>query len=364
MTTHDGAKSLAALGWDSAYAATFARFAAAGLIPARVTAEHRDRYLLASARDGDVAGVLAGRLRHEAQSRLDLPAVGDWVAVTATSGAGDMASIHGVVPRRSAFVRKVAGDETAAQVVAANVDLALVVAALPTDVNLRRLERYLALAWESGAMPVVLLTKTDLVDDVAMHAAAVQGVAPGVDIVPLSSVTGEGIDAVERLLHPGRTAVLLGSSGAGKSTLVNRLLGAERLRTAEVREDGKGRHATTHRELVRLRGGALLIDTPGMRELQLWDADAGLGAVFADVHALSASCRFRDCRHDAEPGCAVRAAVDDGRLAAERLEHWRQLERELAYLARRQDQLAAAADRARAKSAERLGRARLREKYE
>jgi ribosome biogenesis GTPase / thiamine phosphate phosphatase len=186
---------------------------------------------------------------------------------------------------------------------------------------------------------------------------------PGVDVVALSSMTGAGIDALERLLQPGRTAVLLGPSGAGKSTLVNRLLGAERLRTAEVREDGKGRHTTTHRELVRLPGGALLIDTPGMRELQLWDADTGLGAAFADIYALSDECRFRDCRHETEPGCAVRAAVAEGRLPADRLEHWRQLERELAWLARRQDQLAAAADRARTKSVQRLLRQHLRRKY-
>jgi ribosome biogenesis GTPase / thiamine phosphate phosphatase len=265
-------------------------------------------------------------------------------------------------PRGRPAPRPGRGPAAAAQAVAANVDVALVVATLSRDVSLRGLERYLALAWESGALPVVVLTKTDLAEDVASSVAEAQLVAPGVDVVALSSVTGEGIDALERLLHPRRTAVLLGPSGAGKSTLINRLLGAERLRTAEARADGKGRHTTTHRELVRLRGGALLIDTPGMRELQLWDANAGLGATFADIQELSAGCRFRDCRHETEPACAVRAAVDVGRLAAERLESWRKLERELAWLVRRQDERAAALDKARAKSAERLGRARLREK--
>jgi ribosome biogenesis GTPase len=230
-------------------------------------------------------------------------------------------------------------------------------------VNVRRLERYLALAWESGALPVVVLTKTDLSNDVAGGIAAAQGTAPGVDVIALSSVTGEGVAALDRLLLPARTAVLLGPSGAGKSTLINRLLGTERLRTGEVREDGKGRHTTTQRELVRLSGGALLIDTPGMRELQLWDANAGLGAAFADVYALAAACRFRDCRHETEPGCAVRAAVDAGRLPAERLEHWRRLQRELAYLARRQDALAAATARSQTKSVMRLAREHIRRKY-
>jgi ribosome biogenesis GTPase len=184
-----------------------------------------------------------------------------------------------------------------------------------------------------------------------------------VDVIALSSVTGAGIDALDRLLHPGRTAVLLGPSGVGKSTLVNRLLGANLLHTGDLRADGKGRHTTTHRELVRLPGGALLIDTPGMRELQLWDADAGLGAAFADIAALADECRFGDCRHATEPGCAVRAAVEAGRLPAERLEHWRKLERELAQLARRQDQLAMAADRSRAKSLERWYRQHVRRKY-
>jgi ribosome biogenesis GTPase / thiamine phosphate phosphatase len=361
VTIDNESESLTALGWDATFGSAFAPFSRAGLVPARVVAEHRDRYVIATER-GAAAAVVAGRLRHEATSRVDLPAVGDWVAATNVASSADTASVHAVLPRRSAFVRKVAGEETAAQIVAANVDVALVVTALPGDVNPRRLERYLALAWESGALPVLVLTKTDLAEDVHAHVAAAQSVAPGVDVIALSSVTGDGIDALERLLQTGRTAVLLGSSGAGKSTLVNRLLGAERLRTGDVREDGKGRHTTTHRELVRLHRGALLIDTPGMRELQLWDADSGLGAAFADISVLAAQCRFRDCRHDTEPECAVRAGVESGALPAERLKSWRQLGRELAHLARRQDELAAAAAKSRTKSLERLLRARLREK--
>jgi ribosome biogenesis GTPase len=363
MTIDDGTDALDALGWDATFASAFTPFAVAGLVPGRVVAEHRDRYLVATASGAEQAAVLAGRLRHEARSRLDLPAVGDWVATTSASSSADTASVHAVLPRRTAFIRKAAGDETAAQVLAANVDVALVVAALPGGVNVRRIERYLTLAWESGALPVIVLTKTDLAEDVQTQIAGVRAVAPGVDVTALSSLTGEGVAALQRFLRAGRTAVLLGPSGAGKSTLVNRLLGAERLRTAAVREDGKGRHTTTHRELVRLEGGALLIDTPGMRELQLWDADSGLGAAFADIYALAAHCRFRDCRHDAEPDCAVRAAVESGALPAERLESWRRLERELAWLARRQDELAAAAVKSRDKSMERLMREHLRRKY-
>jgi ribosome biogenesis GTPase / thiamine phosphate phosphatase len=363
VTIDNEAGALTALGWDSTFAEAFAPLAAEGLGAARVAAEHRDRYVILGAKAEETSAVLAGRLRHDARSRLELPAVGDWVAVSRVSSSLDVTSIHAVLPRRTAFVRKVAGDETAAQVVAANVDVALVVTALPDDVNARRLERYLALAWESGALPLVVLTKTDLSDDVAGNIAAAQSVAPGVDVVALSSVTGDGVDALERFLQPGQTAVLLGPSGAGKSTLINRLLGTDLLRTGDLRDDGKGRHTTTHRELVRLRSGALLIDTPGMRELQLWDADMGLGAAFADIHALAAECRFRDCRHETEPGCAVRVAVDAGRLPAERLEHWRQLERELAHLARRQDELAAAADRSRTKSLQRSLREHIKRKY-
>jgi ribosome biogenesis GTPase len=363
VTMENEAAALSALGWDSTFAAAFAPFAAAELAPARVVAEHRDRYVAVGGGGVETSAVLAGRLRHEARSRGELPAVGDWVAVARPPSSGDVTSIHAVLPRRTAFVRKAAGDETVAQVVAANVDVALVVTALPHDVNPRRIERYLALAWESGALPAVVLTKADLADDVGGSIAAAQAVAPGVDVIALSSLTGDGVEALERLLRPGRTAVLLGPSGAGKSTLVNRLLGANRLRTADVREDGRGRHTTTHRELVRLRSGALLIDTPGMRELQLWDADVGIGAAFADIYALAAQCRFSDCRHETEPGCAVLAAVDEGRVPAERLEHWRQLQRELAYLARRQDKLAAAEERARTRALHRLARKWIRDKY-
>lgn len=360
---------LVALGWDAGWAAAFAAVVspmhttrnAEPPVPARVVAEHRDRYLVATA-DGDRSAVLAGRLRHETTSREDLPAVGDWVAVSRLAGGGTV-SLLAVLPRRTAFVRKAAGETTVAQVVAANVDVALVATALPFDLNMRRLERYLTLAWESGAMPVVVLTKADLSDDPRAAIIEAALTAPGVDVVAVSATAGEGVATLDRHLRPARTAVLVGSSGVGKSTLVNRLLGAERLRTAAVDVDGRGRHTTTHRELVRLANGALLIDTPGMRELQLWSTDAGLGSAFADVEACALRCRFGNCTHESEPDCGVLMAIARGELAAERLEHWHRLRREVAHLARKQDELATAEERGRIKRLTRGLRRRLRDKY-
>jgi ribosome biogenesis GTPase / thiamine phosphate phosphatase len=359
---------LASLGWDASWAAAFEAAveatdvrAVGTVVPARVVAEHRERYVLAG-EDGEHSAVLAGRARHEADAREDLPAVGDWVG--AWPGTGDGTGVvRFVVPRRSAFIRKTAGDTTSAQVVAANVDVALITTALAGDVNARRLERYLTLAWESGALPIVVLTKCDLGADVAAAVAEVSSAAPGVEVLAVSAVTGDGIDSLAAHLLPGRTAVLLGSSGVGKSTLVNRLLGGDRQRTATVGDDGRGRHTTTHRELVRLANGSLLIDTPGMRELQLWTADDGLGSAFADVEELAARCRFSDCEHDSEPECAVRDAVRQGALPAERLESLHRLRRELAYLARKQDERATAEARGRIKSLTRGLRSRLRDKY-
>jgi ribosome biogenesis GTPase len=328
----------------------------------RVVAQHRDRYVVRDA-NGDRDAVLGGRLRHQAVSAEDLPAVGDWVVVTGSDGLDSVAQIREVLPRTGAFRRKVAGETTDVQIVAANVDLAIIATALPGDVNLRRIERYLTLAWESGAAPLVMLTKADLVEDVEPALDSVRAVAPGVDVIAVSTHTGAGLEDLRARLRPGITAVLIGSSGVGKSTLINALLGVERLRTAAVREDGAGRHTTTHRELLELPGGAMLIDTPGMRELQLWSADEGFESAFDDVAALAERCRFRDCVHDAEPDCAVVAAVGRGELDPGRLESWRKLRRELAYLERKQDAAAAAAHAGMTKSLTRLARERIKEKY-
>ena len=334
---------------------------------ARVVAEHRDRYLVAL--DGAARpAVLAGRLRRLAERDLELrPAVGDWVEVAEPSpGADGPLVVGGVRPRRSAIRRKSAGDAAVAQVVAANVDVALVLTAVPGDLSARRLERYLTLVWESGALPVVVLTKADLADDLDAALADARRAAPGADVVALSAATGAGVAQLDRWLARGVTAVLLGSSGVGKSTLANRLAGAERLRTGAVRGDGRGRHTTTHRELIELPGGASLVDTPGLREVQLWaeagEDAAGLAAAFADVAALAAGCRFADCAHEAEPGCAVRAAVADGRLDGRRLDAWHALRRELAWLEQRRDARAAAERRAGERSAARALRAVVRRK--
>jgi ribosome biogenesis GTPase len=315
------------LGWDADWAATLEQLEHDNLIPARVAAQHRGAYVLWTG-DGELRARAAGRLFYQHEVGAPVPAVGDWVGVRETT-------ITTILPRRGAFVRKRAGLGSDEQVLAANVDTAFLLAGLDDDFSLRRLERYVTTAWESGAEPVIVLTKADLCDDVADALLQVESVAIGVPVYPISNVTGVGIDEVETRLQPGRTAVLLGSSGVGKSTLLNRLAGSELMRTSEVAADGTGRHTTTHRELVRLPGGALVIDTPGLRELQFWEGD--LSAAFEDIETLAADCRFRDCAHAREPGCAVLAAVDDGTLSLDRLRSWRKLQRELEAIAARTD---------------------------
>ncbi len=322
--------NLQELGWSAFFEDAFEPYKREDVIPARVAVRHHGPCELLTER-GPLGGITAGRLGEDEQ-----PAVGDWV-VARPVGQERKAVIEAVLPRRTEFARKEAWRRAVRQVVAANVDTVFLVSAFGADLNPRRIERYLTAAWESGAQPVVVLTKADTVTDVAPGLALVESVAIGVPIHPLSSVTGEGLDALEPYLGVGRTIALLGSSGVGKSTLVNRLAGREVLATQELRSDGRGRHTTTHRELVPLPGGALLLDTPGMRELQLWEAPDGLAATFGDVDELARGCRFNDCAHQAEPGCAVQAALRDGSLPRERYESYRKLERELAMLERRQD---------------------------
>jgi ribosome biogenesis GTPase len=292
---------------------------------------------------GELRVDVAGRL-YDGSTPADLPAVGDWVAIAARQDEQG-GTIQAVLPRRTKFSRKTAWQAAEEQVLAANVDVVLIVTSLNEDLNLRRLERYLTLAWESGARPVFVLTKADLAADVDAAVGEVESIAFGVPIAPLSSVTGAGLDALRSHLGAGVTAALLGSSGVGKSTLVNTLLGEELLETREIREDGKGRHTTTRRELVQLPGGALVIDTPGMREIQLWVADEGLEEAFEDVTELFGNCRFSDCAHESEPGCAVKAALADGSLSQERWESYLKLQREIAHLERRLDKRAAAEER-------------------
>jgi len=336
---------LTALGWDDALAEEFEPHRRAGLIPGRVSIQHRGAYDVLTA-EGELRCDVAGRLYDEAASPADLPAVGDWVAVAARpeEAAG---TVQAVLARRTKFSRKTAWQASEEQVLAANVDVALIVTSLNEDMNLRRLERYLTLAWESGATPVLVLTKADLADDVPAVVAEVESVAFCAAVHAISSVTGEGLDELRAHLRPGVTAALLGSSGVGKSTLVNTLVGEELLETREIREDGKGRHTTTRRELIQLPGGALVIDTPGMREVQLWIADDGLEEAFSDVTELFEHCRFSDCAHESEPGCAVKEAIANGTLAPERWESYLKLQRELAHLDRRLDKRAQAEERKR-----------------
>jgi ribosome biogenesis GTPase / thiamine phosphate phosphatase len=349
---------LTALGWSPSRAEEFSRHAAAGCVPARVAAQHRGGYVV-YAESGDRPAEVAGQLRHAALGPADLPAVGDWVAVRDAPDAA-AATIHAVLPRRTVFSRQAAGEETLEQVVAANVDVVFLVGAFGPDLNVRRLERYLAAGWDSGADPVVVLNKSDLADDLPGATTEVEAVAFGVPVHVVSAADGTGLDGLARHLEGNRTAALLGSSGVGKSSLVNRLLGSERQDVAGLRGDGKGRHTTTYRELIPLPGGGLLLDTPGMRELGLWEARDGVDRTFADVAELAAGCRFADCAHEGEPGCAVLAAVEDGRLAAERLESYRKLLREQRHLDLKGDSRARAEAR---RQRRRFARSRRRSAY-
>jgi ribosome biogenesis GTPase len=330
---------LESLGWSPFFAEAFAPFAAEGLVPGRVTREHRALFRV-QAEDGEYVAEMAGRLRHQARGRADLPAVGDWVAVRPDVHAR-RAVIQGVLPRRSRFSRKTAGEEYDEQVVAANVDTVFLLTGLDHDFNPRRIERYLVMAWESGARPVIVLNKADLRPDPEAARREVEAVAGGVPVYLVSVRERRGLEQLEPFLRPRETVALLGSSGVGKSTLLNHLSGAARQATREVRaHDSHGRHTTTHRQIFALPSGALMLDTPGMRELQLWESGAGLEATFDDIEALAAGCRFGDCAHESEPGCAVRAALAEGRLDEGRFASYLKLRAESARLAREQDKRA------------------------
>jgi ribosome biogenesis GTPase len=320
---------LAPLGWDDWFAERFAPFEAEAHVPARVLADYGTEYLV---HDGDTSlrAVLSRNLRNDGGP---LPAVGDWVALKYRDPA---AAIHGIVERRTKFSRKVAHLETKEQVMAANVDVAFIVASAQ-DVNARRIERYLTMAWQSGAAPVVVLTKSDIADSIDELRLALESAAVGTPVLVTSAVTGEGVEALADQLQPARTGVLLGPSGAGKSSLINRITGSELMKTRSVHLNGEGRHMTSHRELFLLPEGGMIIDTPGLREAQLWVGENGLGNLFEDIEEIALQCRFTDCQHRSEPGCAIKAAIARGELDVARLESYHKLQRELRSVAARSD---------------------------
>lgn len=307
----------------------------------RVALEHKHSYRV-WLEDGEYLCTLAGKLTFDAMGREDLPAVGDWVAVQ--TSPGEMRGIiKGILPRKSKFSRKAAGQVTEEQIVAANVDTVFIVNSLNDDLNLRRIERYLLLAWESGSNPVIILSKADLVTDLKVKMDQVSSVAIGVPVIAVSVLEGTGTEEIQPYLAPGKTVALIGSSGVGKSSLVNYFTGFEKQLVQEIREsDDKGKHTTTHREMVLLPGGAILIDTPGMREIQLWSSEEGIIESFADIQQYADGCKFRDCSHKNEPGCAVWSAISNGLLDENRLVSYKKLQKELAYIDRKLDKKAQA----------------------
>ncbi|MFC3127469.1 ribosome small subunit-dependent GTPase A [Pseudoroseomonas globiformis] len=332
-------------GWSEALRLAFEPHARAGYFPGRIIVQQREMHSVMTD-GGSLNARLSGRLRHEARE-AGHPTAGDWVALSAKSGDGK-ATIHAVLPRRTAFVRRAADSVQTLQVIAANVDVVFVVTSLNAELNPRRLERFLAAAWQSGAKPVVVLTKADLCEQPESQAAGIATLAAGCPVLVVSVRQGVGLDSLMDHVAPGKTCVLIGSSGVGKSTLVNALLGEERMATQAIRaSDARGRHTTSYRQLVLLPGGGLILDTPGIREVGLIDAEEGLNTAFDDVEHLAQHCRFRDCGHSSEPGCAVRGALDEGRLDPARWAHFQKLTGELAALGVTRDRMAQEIERRR-----------------
>lgn len=343
---------LVRLGWNQHFADEFDALGDPDVVPARVSVEHNHLFRVYTD-SAELLASAAGKLKHLAESPSALPAVGDWVAIRPTSEGP--AQITAILPRRTCFFRKAAGDATKRQVVAANIDTVFLVSGLDGDFNPRRIERYLVATSQSGAAPVIVLNKADMVADVREATDAIREIADDVPVHVMSCQDGSGVEILTRYLTDGHTVALLGSSGVGKSTIINRLLGHERQRTRTVREhDSRGRHTTVHRELLLHPSGGVIIDTPGMRELRLWDTGQSLETAFTDIDGLSDECRFRDCSHRTEPGCAVTQAMTDGRISAARMAHYHKLQDERAHLDTRRDELARLEEKQRVKKFHRL----------
>ena len=344
---------LQTLGWGEFFESNFKSYADNGYECGRVALEHKNFFRVYT-QQGEVLAQISGKLRHEALNRSDLPAVGDWVVIRSSM-------IHAVLPRRTGFVRKIAGSRTEEQIVGANIDTVFLLTSLNHDFNVRRIERYLIIAWESGANPIIVLSKSDLCDRVADAITEVQTIAHGVPIYAISVVTGHGLQDLAQYFKRGQTVALLGSSGVGKSTLINHLAGVDLLKVQTVREhDDRGKHTTTHRELVLLPSGGIVLDTPGMRELQLWDGDESLQLVFDDIETLAGQCLFSDCRHQDEPQCAVHEALVAGTLDTDRYHGYEKLQKELKYQARRKDKLSEIVEKKKWKKLSRLASERAR----